>query len=187
MRSLKRDGTAVFASVLLAGSVLLPTTAVAADSSLVTRPHHSGGSIAILPQYTDNFTESRNISFKNGVPVGGWSSLTLHSDGTYSWSGHMHNSGGVGYNYSEACVIRFQTGATYIFDVRGSMGGLIGGSRDFNWQREGRLQTLPRVWDEASGYIPSCSARAGLDVGGTIDSAKDGIPYVMTILAVIGA
>ncbi|TWV45978.1 hypothetical protein FRZ03_15265 [Streptomyces misionensis] len=161
--------------------------AVAADSGLATRPNYPAGSITLLPQYTDNFTESRNITFNGGVPVGGWSSLTLHSNGSYSWTGHMHNSGGVGYNYGEACVIRFETGATYIFDVRGGMGGVFGGSRDFNWQREGRLETLPSVWDEASSYVPSCSAKAGLDIGGTIDAAKGGIPYAMTVLAIIGA
>ncbi|MFF3951513.1 hypothetical protein ACFYYN_43000 [Streptomyces sp. NPDC001902] len=184
--TLKRYGATAFASVLLAGSIVLPTTAAAADPGMSMKTTTPAGSV-IRPQYTDTFTVSRDIRFKGGVPVGGWSALTLHSDGTYNWTGHVRNSGGVGYNYSEACVIRFHTGETYIFDVRGTMGGILGGSRDFNWQRDGKLRTLPRVWDEASGYTPNCSARASLDVAGTIESAKDGIPYVMTVLAIVGA
>ncbi|MGW2696619.1 hypothetical protein [Streptomyces sp. NPDC001296] len=197
----KRYGATALASLLLAGSIALPATAAAAGPGLSTKPAApaSAGSAArpaahtaptgsvTLPRYTDTFTVSRDIRFGGGVPVGGWSALTLHSDGTYNWTGHVRNSGAPGYNFSEACVVRFHTGDTYIFDVRGSMGGLFGGSRDFNWQKPGRLQTLPTVWDKASGYRASCSSRASLDVGGAIQSAKDAIPYVMTVLAVVGA
>ncbi|MGW4561532.1 hypothetical protein ACWEN3_03670 [Streptomyces sp. NPDC004561] len=186
MSTLKRYGGTAFASVLLAGSIGLPTTATAVDPGLSRKPTTLAGSVT-LPQYTDNFTVSRDIRFSGGVPVGGWSALTLHSDGTYNWAGHVRNSGGVGYGFSEACVVRFETGETYIFDVGGTMGGIFGGSRDFNWQRDGQLRTLPRVWNEASGYRSKCSARAGLDVDGTVKTAKDAIPYVMTVLAVVGA
>jgi hypothetical protein len=186
MSILKRCGATALVSALLAGSTALATTAVAAGPDVSTKPNTQAGPVG-LANYTDTFTISRDIRFRGGVPVGGWSSLTLHSDGTYSWTGHVRNSGGVGYNYSEACVVRFNTGATYIFDVRGSMGGVFGGSRDFNWQREAQLQTLPNVWREASGYTSNCSARSSFDVGGTIQTAKDGIPYVMTVLAVVGA
>jgi hypothetical protein len=186
MNFLKRYGATAFASVVLVGSTALPATTAAADPGFSTKPNTRAGPVT-LAQYTDTFTVSRDLRFRGGVPVGGWSSLTLHSDGTYSWTGHVRNSGGVGYNFSEACVVRFHTGAAYIFDVRGSMGGILGGSRDFNWQREGQLRTLPRVWQEASGYKPSCYARSSLDVGGTIQSAKDALPYVMTVLAIVGA
>ncbi|MEV4340021.1 hypothetical protein [Streptomyces sp. NPDC049590] len=184
---LKRNGATAFASVLLAGSIALPTTAFAADPGMPMKPTIPAGSVSLLPRYTDNFTVSQDIRFRGSTPVGGWSTLTLHSDGTYNWVGHVRNSGGVGFNYSEACVVRFQTGETYIFDVRGTMGGLIGGSRDFNWQRDGQLRTLPRVWSEASGYTSNCSWRANFDVGGAIQAAKDGIPEAMAILAVVGA
>ncbi|MGW2552958.1 hypothetical protein [Streptomyces sp. NPDC001635] len=196
----KRYGTSALASVLLAGSIAIPAGAAAADPGLATKstaPASAGsasrpaasmapvGSVA-LPQYTDSFTISRDIRFSGGVPVGGWSTLTLHSNGTYNWSGHVRNSGAPGYNFSEACVVRFHTGETYIFDVRGTMGGVFGGSRDFNWQKDGKLRTLPTVWDKASGYRASCSWRSSLDVGGAIQSAKDAVPYAMTVLAIVG-
>ncbi|SOE78198.1 hypothetical protein SAMN05446589_7863 [Streptomyces sp. OV198] len=197
----KRYGATALASVLLAGSIVLPATAAAADPGLSTKPttpaaagyaarpaaHTAPTGSVILLQYTDTFTVSHDIRFGGGVPVGGWSALTLHSNGTYNWTGHVHDSGFTGYNFSRACVVRFHTGDTYIFDVRGTMGGTIGGSRDFNWQKSGRLRTLPTVWDKASGYKTSCSSRASLDVGGTIQSAKDAMPYVMTVLAVVAA
>ncbi|MFF2519540.1 hypothetical protein [Streptomyces sp. NPDC058086] len=197
----KRYGATALASVLLAGSIVLPATAAAADPGLSTKPAtpaaagyaarpaaHTAptGSVTLL-QYTDTFNVSRDIRFNGGVPVGGWSELTLHSNGTYNWTGHVRNSGGIGYNFSEACVVRFNTGDTYIFDVRGSMGAIFGPSRDFNWQKPGRLQTLPTAWDAASGYRAYCSPQSSLDIGGTIQVAKDAIPYVMTVLAVVGA
>src|SRR5262249_37018494 len=36
---------------------------------------------------------NRKVTFSGGVPVGGWTSLTLYDNGTYQWSGHMHDSG----------------------------------------------------------------------------------------------
>lgn len=34
-----------------------------------------------------------SVTFNNGVPVGGWVTLELHSDGTCLFSGHFHDSG----------------------------------------------------------------------------------------------
>ncbi|MET7457311.1 hypothetical protein ABZT03_36705 [Streptomyces sp. NPDC005574] len=187
MSILKRNGATAIASLLLAGSIALPTTAVAADPGLSIKPTTPARSVTLLPQYTDTFTVARDIRFGGGVPVGGWAALTLHSDGTYNWTGHVRDSGFPGYNFSGACVVRFRTGDAYIFDVRGSMGGAFGGSRDFNWQKPGHLNSLPTVWDRASGYTSNCSWRSSFDVGGAIQTAKDGIPYAMAVLAVVGA
>jgi hypothetical protein len=42
--------------------------------------------------------DAPNIVFDDGTPVGGWSHVTLHQDGTYHFTGHFHDSGGTEYN-----------------------------------------------------------------------------------------
>jgi hypothetical protein len=50
----------------------------------------------VLPGQLD--WDSGYITFNNGVPVGGYSHLTLYMDGTYMFTGHFHDSGATEYN-----------------------------------------------------------------------------------------
>jgi hypothetical protein len=46
------------------------------------------------------------IVFGGGVPVGGYSHVTVRKDGTYTFSGHFHDSGGLEYNMALVWAIR---------------------------------------------------------------------------------
>jgi Repeat of unknown function (DUF346) len=50
------------------------------------------------PQRTEIHFDDDSIVFEEGVPVGGFAHLTLRYDGTYTFSGHFHDSGATEYN-----------------------------------------------------------------------------------------
>ena len=54
--------------------------------------------IEALPTELD--FDAPSIVFGGGVPVGGFSHLTLRQDGTYTFSGRFHDSGATEYNTS---------------------------------------------------------------------------------------
>src|SRR5215472_3638773 len=83
------------------------------------------------------------ISFSGGVPVGGWSSLTLFPGGRYQFSGHFHVSGAPSYNTQLVWGVKSSSGAIYLFRDEGRVHGTFeSGSRDHDWSRADGNQAL---------------------------------------------
>src|SRR5579859_918603 len=56
------------------------------------------------------------IGFDNGVPVGGFSHLTLRDDGSYTFSGHFHDSGATSYEVGCVWLLKDSQNMVYTFE-----------------------------------------------------------------------
>ncbi|MCW2828890.1 MAG: hypothetical protein JWQ67_2506 [Marmoricola sp.] len=74
------------------------------------------------------------ITFGGGVPVGGFSQLTLFQSGQFNFNGHFHVSGAPSYNVAFAVGVRSRQGVLYTFLRSGHLAGTFEpGSRDYDW------------------------------------------------------
>lgn len=143
-----------------------------------------------LPTQLGPFNAS-NITFNNGVPVGGFAQLTLHSNGQYSFTGHFHDSGAVGYNDELAWVVVDASGVAYTFKHSGHMGGTFtSGSRDDNWNVNGTNPAIANGWSNlCRSYRWRWQASVNWDVASTLDAVIAAIkaagPVVTTIIAIV--
>ena len=133
------------------------------------------------------------ITFNNGVPVGGFASLTLHSDGTCQFSGHFHVSGAPSYNVTFAWVIADSGGHAYTFTAHGHLAGTFeSGSRDYDWNVTVNNPAVAANWAElVAAWRWQWTASVQWDVAATlqdtIDAIKKAWPWVSWIIGVIAA
>src|SRR5258708_16270013 len=83
------------------------------------------------PQLTNQLDFDWNpIVFDGGVPVGGHAHVTIRSDGTYSFSGHFHDSGATEYDMQLVWAVKDHTNKVYTFEHQGHVSGTFeSGSR----------------------------------------------------------
>ncbi|MGW7244071.1 hypothetical protein [Streptomyces sp. NPDC054804] len=170
-----RTAVAVLAAATL--GLTAGGTATASTTAPAGKPPASApGSIVI----------TRNVTFGGGVPVGGRTLLILNPDGTYSWSGHMHDSGATSYSFSGVCVVRFSSGTAFAFETRGRLHGTFdSGSRDHNWNKPGYKAELPAAWRASSSYRWACNNRTTLDLNGLVNSAITAVGYAARVIAIV--
>jgi hypothetical protein len=73
------------------------------------------------------------ITFGGGVPVGGWSNLSLYPNGWFNFVGHFHDSGAPSYNVDHVWSIWSPGHGLIMIGTQGHMAGTFeSGSRDFN-------------------------------------------------------
>jgi hypothetical protein len=76
----------------------------------------------------------RDIIFSGDTPVGGWLTVTLFSDGSSRFSGHLHASGFPSYACSFGAALIDGMGRAYTFEGTGHVWGSdLPGSADFDW------------------------------------------------------
>jgi hypothetical protein len=132
---------------------------------------------------------SGTITFDNGVPVGGWMTLALFEDGTYSFSGHFHDSGFPSYDADAVWVIVSSSGKAFTFEVKGSMYGTVdSGSRDYDFAQNGQNDQLKEAWaDLCAGYTWRWSAYVNWDVQAAVDDVVSALKAAGTIIAAVVA
>ncbi|HME74107.1 MAG TPA: hypothetical protein VKI00_00145 [Mycobacterium sp.] len=120
---------------------------------------------------------TNSITFHNGVPVGGFASLTLHSDGTCQFSGHFHVSGAPSYKVEFAWVVVDSGGNAYTFTASGKVHGTFeSGSRDFNWNKSQVSPAIKQNWSKlAAGWHWQWSAHVNWDMQAAVNSVISGI------------
>jgi hypothetical protein len=129
------------------------------------------------------------ITFDNGVPVGGWMTLALFQDGTYSFSGHYHDSGAPSYDVDGVWVIVSSSGKAFTFEVKGHMNGTFeSGSRDYDFAQNGQNDQLKDAWaDLCAGYTWRWSSYVNWDVQAAVDDVVDALKVAGTIIGVVVA
>lgn len=133
-----------------------------------------------------------NITFDNGVPVGGWASLTVYGDGEYEFAGHFHDSGFTSYNTNMVWAFRSGDGTVFTFTDSGHEAGTAelvwGGSRDHNWDDTGYNPQLQADWShvQQQGWNWDANVNTSLDVGTLFSEIKTVIGYVQTVISVVG-
>jgi len=70
---------------------------------------------------------SFNVGFSDGAPVGGSAQLTVNADGTYTFSGHLHDSGFPSYDATLTIGLESPSGLLVPFTQMGHMAGTVGG------------------------------------------------------------
>lgn len=116
-----------------------------------------------LPSHLD--FDWNPIVFGTGVAVGGWAHLTIRQDGTYSFSGHFHDSGAFEYNTALAWGVKDNNKNTlYTFEHKGHVSGTFeSGSRDDDWSQDGQSVVISENW---AGIVAADLAPASANVTG---------------------
>jgi hypothetical protein len=131
------------------------------------------------------------IHFSGGVPVGGWSQLTLHSNGAWNFSGHLHDSGAPSYNDVVTWGVQsIRTGDVYVVRHSGHMAGTFEpGSRDDDWNDSGINPALAQGWNDlAPAWRWHCRAYVNWDIWGAVNqllqiiAAAQAVGRVITLL-----
>jgi hypothetical protein len=132
---------------------------------------------------------SGTITFDNGVPVGGWTTLALFQDGTYSFSGHFHDSGFPSYDVDAVWVIVSSSGKAFTFEVKGEMYGTMdSGSRDYDFAQNGQNDQLKAAWaDLCAGYTWRWSAYVNWEVQAAVDDVVNALKVAGTVIGVVVA
>jgi hypothetical protein len=109
---------------------------------------------SVNPLYTKDLPETVIIApgpVHPDVPITGWVELTLNSAGFFSYKGHLHNSGFIGYHFAVASVLHFQdaNGNVLAVSEEEHLGGTTSpeDSRDHDWQHNGFHQLIRDNWD----------------------------------------
>jgi hypothetical protein len=128
------------------------------------------------------------ITFDNGVPVGGSMHLTLRSDGSYTFSGHFHDSGFPSYDVSLTYLVKDAQNRVYTFTAQGHMAGTLeSGSRDYDWAVNGNNPDIASNWASlANGSLGYGEATTSLDIGPFVADFKQAVGVVSDVIAVVG-
>jgi hypothetical protein len=99
--------------------------------------------------------ESGPIGFSDGTALGGYCRFYANSNGDFTFSGHMHDSGFDTYDYGVAAVLLTPSGICYTFPYQGRSEGtsanLLGKPRrDDDWARSGNNPSLRDNWFQTS-------------------------------------
>jgi len=146
--------------------------------------HSAYGYVFVLPfGHPPDISIRSNVTTQGWAPIGGWVQVDAHSNGSYSFAGHMHNSGGLNLRYTLAAVLVTPTGQSFGFArnnhrVDGTE-TVFGRNRDDDWNSPGSDIEITRNWDQVSRAQLHWRVVASDTITGTIenfleDLAKEG-------------
>ena len=142
-------------------------------------PYRAGAAAAAAPANLPDVLafDNNSITFKGGVPVGGYSHVKLHQDGQVEFESHFHDSGGTDYVYSITWAIAASDGTIFRLHHRGSVSGHLFGrdqsDRNSNFDQTVTSSAIAQHWSAlARGNVGRMSAHAATTLGGLLDTAK---------------
>ncbi len=142
----------------------------------------------IVPAALPSISLAANpVNFDNGVPVGGWSNISLYPNGWFNFVGHFHDSGAPSYNLDFVWSIWRPGGALIMIGTQGHMAGTFeSGSRNFDWNIQQNRPDIAGEWANLSnGYWWRWDAHVQWDVAAAMDSIKRAIQAAQQIASVI--
>jgi hypothetical protein len=142
---------------------------------------------AALP--TELHFDNDSITFGDGVALGGYAHLTLRQDGSYSFSGHFHDSGSVEYNVSFAVGVKDSADKVYAFQQSGHVAGTFeSGSRDFDWNIADQNETISQNWTNLATYaVMNGQASVSLDPINLLNTVVGALGLVLGVVSIIVA
>jgi hypothetical protein len=91
--------------------------------------------------------DAPSITFGSGIAVGGYGRLTVFSDGTTHFQGHLHDSGFPSYDCLAVFTVKDADGHAYAAPHSGRVHGTDeSGSRDLNWDDWGGNDSIRQNW-----------------------------------------
>ena len=129
------------------------------------------------------------IVFGGGVPVGGSSHLTIRQDGSFTFSGHFHDSGATEYNVALVWAVKDFQNQVYTFQHAGHVSGTFeSGSRDDDWRIDSRDDRIAQNWLYlTAGSNGAAKADATIDVMNLTNSLIGTLGTVLGVVAIIVA
>jgi hypothetical protein len=117
--------------------------------------HSAYGYMFVLPHGNPaDISIKSNVTTDGWAPIGGWVQVDAHSNGDYSFGGHIHNSGAVNIRYTLAATLVTPTGQCFGFArnnhrVDGTE-TVLDRKRDDNWNAAANDIEIKRNWDQVS-------------------------------------
>ncbi|MER7457754.1 hypothetical protein [Micromonospora sp. NPDC126480] len=134
-------------------------------------------------------TFRRDITTPAGTALGGWTELTIRSDGTSTFRGHMHGSGLDAYAFRIGVLVRSVNGTITIAALKsGQVGGTFDATpRDFDWQEERTNLLLRSFWSDLRGGTAAFT-KAYEDIGalGTLEDIAVAVVEFVAAAVVVG-
>ena len=134
-----------------------------------------------------------NLTFDNGVALGGWATLTVYGNGQYEFSGDYHDSGLLPYTVNTVVAFRAGDGTVFTFTDSGTANGhyqtIFGGSNDHSWDVTGTNPQIQADWANVQqlGSTAQLQNSASLNIGTIFNDIMTVIGYVKTVVSVVGA
>lgn len=142
---------------------------------------HPGGPLQNQLVYT------RDHHFDHGVPANGSTKLVLNSDGSMQFSGHMHDSGAIGFDFVVGYSLLDADKQGYVATQKGSIHGTFTfGSRDYNWNENSVNGTVKTNW-RAICATPEMNINAHIagDIGAFVGELF-GFGAIVGVVAIFG-
>jgi hypothetical protein len=117
----------------------------------------------------------------------GDSHLTLRQDGSYTFSGHFHDSGLAPYDTALAWVVKDIADRAYTFQHGGHISGSFEpGSSDDNWNVSGTNIAIADNWANIDASAPRRpEASVSIDLGDVLGLAMEAAGVVAQIVAIV--
>jgi hypothetical protein len=166
--------------VLVMGSQIL----VIVNDGRVFAHDITGNAIGTPFQYEEGpewlVVDAPSITFGTGIAVGGYGRLTVFSDGTTHFQGHLHDSGFPSYDCLAVFTVKDADGRAYAASRSGRVHGTDEpGSRDLDWDDWGSNDAIRENWSKI---------RSGWQRGYRVDVTSDWSPQKIGewIIGVVG-
>jgi hypothetical protein len=129
------------------------------------------------------------IVFGEGIAVGGSSHLTIRQDGSYTFSGHFHDSGIAEYNVSLVWGVKDAQNQLYTFQHSGHVAGTFEpGSRDDDWTIDSRHDSIADNWANIGASATyNAQANATGDLVNLTNSVIGTVGTVLGVVAIVAA
>jgi hypothetical protein len=123
------------------------------------------------------------VEFGEGIAAGGSAHLTLRPDGSFTFFGHLHDSGGVEYNVAVVWAVKDSQNQAYTFQHSGHINGTFeSGSRDDDWRIDSHDDNIANNWISlAAGATSHSVASARGDLAGLTNNLIGAIGLVIGI------
>jgi hypothetical protein len=155
------------------GHVGLPHAAVPGGPNFVI-PHD------VPPVLEINFP---HIVFKSGVAADADTHLTFRQDGTYTFSGHFHDSGAASYDVSIAAAVKDSLNQAYVCVQSGHIGGLVDpANRTFPWDYTKQDARISDFWPNiVMGYSAQAHADISVNESALVSGVIDALGEVIKV------
>jgi hypothetical protein len=152
---------------------------------------HSG---ALFLRFTvnlkpDSRTFHQVITTPPGTALGGWAEITIRTDGSYTFRGHMEGSGFDPYAFRIGVVVRGASGTISLATIKnGNVGGwILGGSQDYDWEENKTSALITSNWaDLRNGTAEFNKWYKNTGVLGTLQDIAVAVVEFLAVNAVAG-
>jgi hypothetical protein len=153
--------------------------------------HEAQGYIFVLPHDVPasldfNFAP---ITFSSGIAAGGNAHLTVRQDGSYTFSGHFHDSGAAAYNTALVAVVKDLVNRVYSFQHTGRIAGTFeSGSRDDNWNVSAVNPAIADNWANISAlatWHAQADVNADVDLAAIVKAVETAAGVIVQVIAVV--